>query len=190
MDSFFSKLKSSTEALHQAVERTALPRAIMAPEVKMETYTEYLSKSYTMHKEIEEQLFPKITAVIKDITERKKISGIEEDFKQLQSERIVSTYTSEAHPDGLNFILGMIYVTEGSTLGGLHILKNIRHSLGASTPGNFLNVYGEKTGTMWKNFLAQFNDYQATLSEQEREDIIAGALFGFERAKQIFEHEN
>ena len=49
--------------------------------------------------------------------------------------------------------LGVLYVIEGSTLGGKTILKSLR-SQGVSTDDlHFLDPYGKDTGTYWRAFL-------------------------------------
>lgn len=57
-------------------------------------------------------------------------------------------------PVGLPEALGLLYVLEGSTLGGQVIGKRLR-ALGQSMTGlTFLNPYGPLTGERWKGFIA------------------------------------
>jgi heme oxygenase len=51
-------------------------------------------------------------------------------------------------------MLGAMYVTEGSTLGGRFLARGIEKSLGFSDNlgYSFFNSYGEQTGSCWKEF--------------------------------------
>ena len=82
------------------------------------------------------------------------------------------------------FLLGIVYVTEGSTLGGRVILKNVQKKLGLE-PGQgatYFAGYGDDTAKMWKEFLGRLIEYEAQTGERDR--IIAGANYAF---KYIYE---
>ena len=189
MEDFFARLKSATRTLHQEVEQTELAAAIMSPQVSTTTYIEYLYRSFMLHHTIEIEIFPQLKHLIPDLASRKKTDTIRKDLAYFTNEPPKEAASSPGmdYRDNTDFQLGLAYVTEGSTLGGLHILRHLRNALGPGIPGNFLNVYGDKTGTMWKSFLARLGNYQEGIAETRRQEIIAGALFGFERARNIFE---
>jgi heme oxygenase len=50
--------------------------------------------------------------------------------------------------------LGMLYVLEGSTLGGRFILKSLAKGGADTSALKFLDPYGEETGRKWRAFLA------------------------------------
>ena len=188
MEEFLFRVKTSTAEVHKQLENSTLSKIIMSPAVTTDLYAEYLSSIYNMHKEVEERVFKVVAPVIKDILNRQKTHKIISDLSQLGKEQPLNTKTflNKAYTTSLNFNLGIMYVTEGSVLGGQYILKNIKHVLGVKVPGNFFNVYGTQTGASWKNFTIQLNDYQATLNDVGKEEIISGAKYGFERAHSIF----
>lgn len=73
--------------------------------------------------------------------------------------------------------LGLMYVLEGSTLGGRVIRKQVTAS-GQDMAGlSFLDPYGERVGERWKSFLAVLGD------EADTEALVAGAVAGFRHAE-------
>lgn len=74
--------------------------------------------------------------------------------------------------------LGLLYVTEGATLGGRTILRSLA-AQGVSLRGLlFLDPYGAETGAMWKKFRAILN--QSLGDDYIRvSDAIRGAVRGF-----------
>lgn len=74
--------------------------------------------------------------------------------------------------------LGLLYVGEGSTLGGKAITKALA-ARGASLRGlGFLDPYGDDTGSMWRGFLAVLEREAAARPDR----IVAGAVMGFTHA--------
>lgn len=51
--------------------------------------------------------------------------------------------------------VGVLYVLEGSTLGGQLISRKIKSQLGVSdaSGGSFFSAYGSRTGEMWRGFI-------------------------------------
>ena len=74
--------------------------------------------------------------------------------------------------------LGSLYVMEGSTLGGRIILRNVDRCLGneGRASCSYFNGYGERTGAMWRLFLARLE--QASPADAERIGHGASATFG------------
>lgn len=186
MNQFISRIKTATASLHAQLEETAISKAIMSPSITKAEYASYLSRILIMHKAVEEKTLPIVQPIVRDYTERYKTRSIEEDLNQLAYSEIWNEpFFDKNYSTDINFNLGLMYVTEGSVLGGQVILKNIRKQLGEDTACRFLNVYGQTTGSLWKSFLMQMDQHEQTLPENEKEQIIAGAIYGFERAYVI-----
>ena len=60
------------------------------------------------------------------------------------------------------FALGILYVVEGSSLGGRFILKNLETIPGLDNGKgvSYFTGYGNKTGSQWKNFLNFLTTYE------------------------------
>lgn len=69
-------------------------------------------------------------------------------------------------------MLGAMYVTEGATLGGRVIARQLERNLGlADNRGySFFNCYGDNTGAMWKAFSSTVED-----SCSELPDVAVGS---------------
>ena len=186
MNEFITSIKFATASLHVKLEQSQISNVIMSPQVTVRDYIEYLSRIQSMHEDIEKQTFPIVHTIIKDTEQREKSKAIKADLDQLKYESSASrAFLDATYSQDINFNLGLMYVTEGSVLGGQVILKNIKKRLGDDTAGSFLNVYGQQTGHLWKSFLMQLGEYECTLSKKEKMLIIDGAAYGFERAYSI-----
>lgn len=190
-DVFLDELKSKTQALHKRVEQTALSKAIVSPAVTLDEYKRYLQKMWLLHAAAENILFPILSPYMKDLAERRKSGNIRSDLQALHS--AVETgepgkFLDAQFNPSPSFCFGMLYVLEGSTLGGLHIVKNVMASLGkdAAAATSFLTVYGAHTGSKWKEFLQVLNVYRQSVKEEEAAELIDGAIYAFNRTFELF----
>lgn len=80
--------------------------------------------------------------------------------------------------------LGVMYVLEGSTLGGQVLKRAMAERLGVdtNTGGAFLDVYGSVTGSRWRSFLQRLEQAPHSADGQARSVACAVATFQcFER---------
>lgn len=176
-DLFFKRLRQETAESHQKLEDNRLSKAILTPSVSIQDYQTYLAALFGVTIACEDQIFPAISHTITDLTERYKSTLIIDD--------LLATGVTEAEIDTLPVYrfefssvaeaLGIMYVLEGSTLGGRVLYKHIHETLGL-TPENGASYfwgYGAQTGNLWKSFisfLTQFVDEQGG-----RGEVIASA---------------
>lgn len=79
--------------------------------------------------------------------------------------------------------LGMLYVLEGSTLGGRMIARAL-DARGISDPRlRFLDPYGPETGTRWRGFLQVLEGEVG--DEAQKEDACRGGVTGFLHAERV-----
>lgn len=80
--------------------------------------------------------------------------------------------------------LGVMYVLEGSTLGGQVLKQAMAERLGidAASGGAFLDVYGPLTGTHWRSFLGRLGAFAHQPDSEARALQAAVATF------ECFEH--
>jgi heme oxygenase len=189
---FMNQLRSETSVIHRQLEETTLSKSVMAPVVATDDYAAYLQTMLAIHQSIEEQVFPVVATLFPEIDQRRKTALIVQDLEQLGFDTAqisnAITFTDRHYRNDLAFNLGILYVSEGSTLGGRVIMKNV---IAAAKPGiaeacNFLDCYGDTTGSRWKTFLAVLQQYQETADEATRSSIIDGANYGFGRTAALF----
>ncbi|MFP9098340.1 biliverdin-producing heme oxygenase [Flavobacterium sp. RHBU_24] len=179
---FLDSLRKATQQSHTALEALPLSASLLKPDVTNAGYTNYLTLMRDVVKDAEENIFPALSRYIPENEIRNKTHFIEADLETLGS--TMSGYTkvfTAGNPHfSPAFALGILYVIEGSSLGGRVILKNITAVLGHNSEkgATYFTGYGNQTGSHWKSFLAALIQF-----EQENnagEEIIAGANFAFE----------
>ncbi|MGE9314828.1 biliverdin-producing heme oxygenase [Niabella sp. CJ426] len=159
-------IKSTTAPLHTRLEQDLFAAAIMDGSFTLADYNKVLRVNYMVHQLLEPVIFDVLGERISqevELTKRRKLHALEEDMeasginlsqdRQLPVER--PAFNSEAEA------LGALYVLEGATLGGQVIIKRLKkNDLFATLPLAYYNVYADRTGVMWKQFLEKINQYE------------------------------
>ncbi|MGG7660865.1 biliverdin-producing heme oxygenase [Dyadobacter sp. BHUBP1] len=174
---FFKRLRQETAESHQKLEGNPLSKAILSPFVSVKDYQTYLAALFGVTIACEDQIFPIISHVITDLADRYKSRLIIDD--------LLATGLSEAEIDALPVYrfefstvaeaLGIMYVLEGSTLGGKVLYRHIHEVLGL-TPENGASYfwgYGPHTGNLWKSFISALTQFVDELDE--RDGVIGSA---------------
>lgn len=186
---FFENLRQATAKSHKDLEDLPVSVSIINPKVTNSEYALYLELMRDVVADTEENIFPLIEGIIPDLKDRAKAHYIDADLTALG----VDTAHTHMRPITRNlkeistgFALGIMYVVEGSSLGGRVILKNINTVLGydAEKGASYFAGYGAQTGSTWKNFLSALGEYEA--NNQSADEIIAGANFAFDAINAHF----
>jgi heme oxygenase len=183
---FLNNLKTKTAIAHKKLENLPVSSSILSPKMKMQDYAHYLKLMYDVHANVEEKIFPLLSPVIQDMKEREKKHLIEEDLAFLKNEKPVAATVFNTANLSVPFALGIVYVVEGSTLGGRFILKNLEIIPGLDNGKgvSYFTGYGNKTGSNWKNFLNRLTEYE---EENNCEDeIVEGAIYAFDCIHEHF----
>ena len=177
------RLKEETTPHHNKAEEGNFNDEIRQGTLSVEQYSLFLRRNYWLNRLVEEhyaQLNDEQKEALQefDMLARVKSHLILEDLKKLDT--TLSGYEKE-YPD-LNFgeLVGAMYVTEGSSLGGNMIHKALQRNttLNSRDAFNFLGFYGDNTGILWKKFIAALEEYYLKHTDQEQ-DIINGAKKAF-----------
>jgi heme oxygenase len=182
---FLNDLKTHTAESHKKLEELPVSASILSPNMDIENYCNYLSLMHDVHISTEEIVFPLVSDIIDDLKDRKKTHLIEEDLLFLNCNKNLSTNVFKAPEMSVPFALGVLYVIEGSTLGGRFILKNVtlNSKLSGGQGVSYFNGYGDKTGSYWKSFLNTLSEYEQTNNCGDA--IIEGAVYAF---NSIYNH--
>ena len=161
--STMDRLRRETSAEHARLERVT---RMMAPDLSVRDYQRYLMEMWAVHAAVEPRLagIDGLAAVLPDVEERRKLPLLELDLAELGTLPGELTALSLHRPqipcDRLAEALGVLYVLEGSTLGGRFIRQHLAGMpglhLGAAT--RYLDAY-PNVGAMWKRFGAAVNAY-------------------------------
>lgn len=171
-DSFLNSLRNNTADSHKRLEENEISTAILSPEVTIADYQEYISRMYGVIAGCERKVFPALSGIFADLSQRQKSSLIINDLYKtgLQQAEIEQLPVCDFDFSTTGEALGIMYVLEGSTLGGRVLLKHIQKTLGLgeSDGVSFFYGYGSETGKMWKSFITRFSEYAITTNcEQE-----------------------
>ncbi|WP_192085934.1 biliverdin-producing heme oxygenase [Algoriphagus sp. Y33] len=186
--SFAQKLKQNTSHLHRELENLPISKSILKAEVTTKDYLKYLDLMCDVINDVETEIFPLVKHVVKDLDKRRKRHLITQDLRALGFDK--STHAKVLKdlkmeiPTG--FAMGILYVIEGSTIGGKIISKHIQKTLGYSSEmgATYFAGYGEFTGLFWKNFLIELLAYEKT--HNNGNEIIEGANYTFAIIKTHF----
>ncbi|SDG86607.1 heme oxygenase [Dyadobacter soli] len=176
-DLFFKRLRQETAESHQRLEDNPLSKAILTLSASVHDYQTYLAALFGVTIACEDQVFPAISHIITDLSERYKSRLIIDD--------LLATGLTEADIDALPVYrfefsslaeaLGIMYVLEGSTLGGKILYRHIHEVLGL-TPENGASYfwgYGTQTGNLWKSFISSLTQFVD--EHEERDEVIGSA---------------
>ena len=175
-------MKEATAPVHQALEKLPLSASLTSPAVTLEDYKNYLLRMLPVLQDLEQNIYPLLLVTVPDIEQRRKLPLLVEDLSRLDAVIpgvTVLPLTQSTQNMTLAFAMGIMYVMEGSTLGGRFIGNNIQKALGL-TPGSgaqYFGGYGAATGSMWKSFLQHLDHFQGT--QHTADEIIEGARFAF-----------
>lgn len=180
-ETFLERLRSGTSLSHKKLEELPLSLSIINPDVTYEEYILYLDRMHDVVKDAENTIYPVLYPFIPDMAHRSKVYLLESDLENLGH---IKKYSQKPLSGNLKentvaFAFGIMYVLEGSTLGGRFILKNITAALNLdeNNGARYFSGYGNETGSRWKKFLSAMTAYESeTASGQE---IISGADFAF-----------
>lgn len=183
---FLDQLKKQTADAHKNLEKLSVSASILSPHLQIEDYCHYLALMYDVHKSTQDYIFPLLSGIFPDLEERKKTHWIENDLVFLDYKITKSNSVFRNHDISIPFAIGILYVVEGSSLGGRFILKNVETIpvLSNQSGISYFTGYGNKTGSYWKQFLSALTDYQQQYNCED--EIIEGAVYAFDRIHNHF----
>lgn len=186
--SFLENLRNATAQSHTSLEALPISASIMNPNVSNAEYALYLDLMHNVVKDAEDNIFPGISDIVTDMSDRNKSHLLEQDLKTLgiAKEKNAKPLSESLENTSKGFAMGIFYVIEGSSLGGRVILKNINAALGHTIENGaaYFGGYGGQTGSYWKNFLAQLTQYAD--QNNNADEIIAGADYAFNAISNHF----
>lgn len=185
---FLGRLKNDTALLHRKLEQSPLSAVLMSPAITANDYALYLGAMRNVNAWWEETIYPMVGAVIVDLDTRKKLTTLDDDLKNLKSFTTKPSHApafSPAPPSKLSTAIGFMYVLEGSSLGGMVIVKQLQQqSFLNQDTSHFLTVYGKNTGTYWKKFLREMCSF--AIDNSAEDEIIDGAKDAFRAIDNYF----
>ena len=183
------RLRHGTAQEHRAVEDVAYSRSIMDGDLTRAQYEDLMCKNYLIHAQAE-PLLEAVEALANleglQLVRRRKAHFIAEDLKAMGVELPALQPVWTAVPQNLHQALGMMYVLEGSSLGGAVIQRALMKNEAIASIGqfNFYGCYGQEIGMLWKSFgdVVEAN----TPDEAAQNEVVSFAKATFEAIRSIF----
>lgn len=166
-------LKHKTKELHDSVEQKFNSSKIFEEDYTAEDYSKLLTYNYLFLKNYEQPVLEILSEKYEEslqLQQRRKIHLFDLEKENLNSFRESAceiAVKSEAEA------LGVLYVMEGSTLGGNMIAKKLEGNpdfYGKTFP--YFRCYGDRTGSMWKNFKSVLDE---VVREEDHVEVLKGA---------------
>jgi|SRR5690554_6732347 len=171
--SLLQQLRQATYSSHRRIEQNARLARLLAKDLSRAEYQEVLARLLGFVEPLEERLqaLPEAPLIQAALGKRTKAPWLVRDLLSLgSSPEAIASIPRASDPDlpavrSLAEAAGVLYVLEGSTLGGQLISRHLAQSLGV-TPGqggSFYGGYGPDHGRMW----SQFRHWLARLGPEE-----------------------
>ena len=188
-------LRDATRAAH---ERLDASNPIAAPALDLRAYHAILGRYVAAHAAVELALEPwtkELAVAGVSLDERRKMPLLRRDRAVT---RALLGEPADEPRDAVRFAVptlpsawGALYVVEGSTLGGQHILRTLetsdmarRSALKVEGGLSYFHGYGRATGEMWRQFLLALGGADAA-DASARAEIIDGAESTFALFERI-----
>lgn len=175
-----NELRSRTRPEHESVEQNPFAKAMMDGTMSREQYKEFLQKFYGFHVPLEQALSAfSWSAVGINFDERRKTSFLEQDLRSLgmTDSEIALLPKSDNLPalGSLEVAIGVMYVMEGSTLGGQIQSRQVQKLFGFTAENGtaYFSSYGANVGLMWKACCEAI--VLVANNDEAKEEIIIGS---------------
>ena len=157
-------IKQATASHHVQIEGVM---RVMSPDFTKAEYIDLLQKFYGFYLPLEERIEEFGTLPELDYLHRRKTSLLAADLAKMNVHELNKIPLMEDwfSPLSRASIFGILYVTEGSTLGGQVISRQLNDQLSV-TPSvgcQFFSSYGAQVGPMWMQFQTLLNEQLARL---------------------------
>ncbi|MES2034509.1 MAG: biliverdin-producing heme oxygenase [Pseudomonadota bacterium] len=170
-----ARLRDATRDEHQRLEDSLdIFGRISRPDARRRM----VERFHGLHAGAESALSPMLAHVVGlDFAGRSRLPFLIADVRQLGGDPDALPMCAVSRPASLAEALGVLYVLEGSTLGG-HVIGKRLAAEGHSDRGlTFLDPYRDQVGARWRAFLQVLE--RDTASDVSRDAAVVGARTGF-----------
>ena len=197
-------LREATRPLHDKLDH-CMP--VTDPGLTLEGYANILKNFYGIYAPLEAQLMglaPWLNA-LPDYPDRLRLPMLDQDLDALgidQAQRMdlprhvlpdmEQLHHQFAEVSGLHTVFGVMYVMEGSTLGGQHLVKHLQNHFAwqENQHCDFFNSYCNQVGPRWKLFCNTLEDFAREQTLDEQNKIVQAAVNTFTELEHWFTQQN
>jgi heme oxygenase len=176
------QLKTLTKPFHDQLENTVLARSLADGSVSRDRYERYLGHLLTLHSVIEEKIrhYPQWKEYNLDITQRVRYPLLQSDLTSLNAPESAASLPPLAVSWSFATAVGVMYVLEGSTMGGIFLAQRLSHLLGDDglPATRYFQGYGELTMPRWGEYCTFLERFSLQEPKSHEEVILAAcAMF-------------
>lgn len=191
-------LKTATHDVHQRLEATPFSLALRDRKLPSVAVVHLLESFLNVHNVFEQAIFAvkdsRVTAFLKNY--KMKVPLLKSDLDQSNAALFSDPNPAKTHELQLInlvehktkspfYLLGVLYVFEGSQNGGMALKRLYAESLGLPVDQlSYFGCYGQQTSLMWKTFVQNLN--ALNLTTQEASELTEGAVQTFASIDRIF----
>jgi heme oxygenase len=178
------KLRAHTQKAHADLDQLACFRVLLSRELTVNDYASCI-------KALGEWFYQYETHIQKTFSQLKQLNHvvpktnlIDKDLNKLDASPCRKTSLQPLAPDlhNFHFCLGIVYVIEGSTLGGKVIAPSIKKNLGLKNVTQYYDCYGQQKLMNFSNTLAFIDSFVS--HDTQLDSTFRGAQFAFADLKQ------
>jgi heme oxygenase len=154
-------LRQETEQEHRKTENSAIMRSVMGEEFLTAAYQALLKRMLSFYSPVEQNIVTFESKTDLTYHYQSKHLLLREDLTHLCSQTTSKEVKGSDIPavETIEDFLGVLYVLEGSTLGGALIHKALDKHINASKAATFFYPYGKETKKRWNETRAFIDDY-------------------------------
>lgn len=175
------QLKSRTKALHDKVEAKLNSNKIFENTYTVEDYKNLLTKNAMLIAQYEEAAMDVLKNDLGEALELQKRAKTDIMRSELAALDLNYDASLKQDSEGISVAkaLGILYVIEGSTLGGNVIARALGKSEAFKDVSfNYFSFYKEQTGPMWTKFKNILDEH--VVSEEAKQECIDGANMAYQ----------
>ena len=159
-----TRLRDATAFLHKQLDQQPLLVALLGNDLPLADYQQLLGIYYSLYHQLEAAIKTYLTQqpIDFDYQPRYKTPLLFNDLKYWHiTPEPLRCQIALPELNSLGALLGLLYVLEGSTLGGQFIAQHLQLTYGytRSTGSDFYSGYGEQTTTHWQSFITYLNSF-------------------------------
>lgn len=164
--SVHARLRRATHDQHVQLNHHPMLNGLVQPSFSLPIYRLLLIAYFHLYQALEQKITDYLVQqpCLFDYKPRQKLPWLAQDIEFFQdhasaSETPPPCLSALPSIENTGSLVGLLYVIEGSTLGGQHIFGKLSkfQSLSREEGARFFYGYGEQTAEKWENFL-QFSD--------------------------------
>lgn len=173
-----NSLKDFTKPFHDALESTSLAKELLCGTIDKTKYITYLQSLHAIHENIENRIKNMNEWELYNINphNRCRLHLIEKDLSVLESSpkrNATRVYLNTQW--SFSCAVGVLYVLEGSTMGGRLLAQRLEHMCGGNglRATSYFESYQDDTLILWREYCEFLSNYEKENPEESSRVILS-----------------